>query len=121
MSFGSTITVTINAVAKVLPKINQDNFGSTYKLFETTGSLELTIRHSKESPQKNGKVFDRHNLQLTQVIYATPTVPETTKIAYAVLRNLPDDDFVKVGHLDKAFSDFLGGGTVIADLVSWQS
>lgn len=121
MSFGSTISVTINAVAKVLPKINQDNYGSTYKLFETTGSVELTIRHSKESPQKNGKVYDRHNLQLTQTIYATPTVPETVKIAYAVLRNLPDDDFTKVGHLDKAFADLLVSGTVIADLISWQS
>jgi hypothetical protein len=121
MSFGNSITITVNAVAKVLPKINTDNFGSVYRLYESTGYFELQIRNSKESPQKDGRAFDRHNVTLTQVVYATPTTPEYTRIAQSTFRNLSDDPFVQVGYLTAAFVDWLDLAGTQADLISWQN
>jgi len=123
MAFGSTITITINAVAKVLPRINQDNYGSVYKLFETTGTITLKIRHSTETP-KNGRPIDRHNLEVTQEVYAVPGSPGTpayTRQAYIVMRNNPDDVLATIGFLDAALAAYWASGTVIADLNTWQS
>jgi hypothetical protein len=121
MAFGATITVTVNAVAKVLNRINQDNYGSEYYLRSSTDEFRMKIRHSKESPQADGRVFDRHNVELTHVVYATPTVPELKRIASSTFRVLSTDDLVAAGYLTAAFIDYVDGGTVQADLLTWQS
>lgn len=124
MAFGATITVTVNAVAKVLPRINQDNFGSYYKLFEATGTYTLQIRHSTETVGKSGRPIDRHALTLTQEVYAVPGSPGTpayTRQIYVIMRNNPDDAFATVGFVDKAFGVLLSSGTIIDDLNTWQN
>lgn len=121
MSFGTSVTVKVNAVDKILPRINQDSYGSEYLLRETTEEYRMKIRHAKESPSKSGTVFDRHNVELTHVVFKTATTPEVVRVAYVVLRNVYDDDATKVGYIDKALADFIVSGTVIGDLIGWQN
>jgi hypothetical protein len=89
VTLANPMPITYNAVAKSLPRINQDSYGSEYFLAEATQSFRLKIRHSTESPQKDGSVFDRHNVELTHVVYPTATTPQITSQVYSVLRDTP--------------------------------
>lgn len=120
MAFGATITVSYGGANKVLNRINQDNYGSEYYLREATIDYRMKIRHSKESPSALASTgFDRHNVELTVTLLPTPTAPAVVRQAYAVLRNGFSDDFTEVAKTNKAMSDFISSGTVIADLLSW--
>ena len=44
--FTDTLTVTINAVAKVMVRVNQDGYSSEYRLKETDGEFRLRDRKS---------------------------------------------------------------------------
>lgn len=120
MPFGATLVVAYGGANKTLNRINQDNYGSEYYLREATIEYRLKIRHSKESPSKvTGKGFDRHNVELTVTVLATPTTPAIVRQAYSVFRNDGYDDFAEVKKTDKALSDLLSSGSVIDDLLSW--
>lgn len=121
MAFGATITVTVNAVAKVLNRINQDNYGSEYFLRSATEEYRMKIRHQKESPQADGSVFDRHNVELTHRVLATPTTKEIKRICSYTLRAYDTDDSTVVGQVSGGFIDFVDGGTVQPDLIAWLS
>jgi len=69
--FANTLTLTINAVDKVLTRHNQDNFGSEYIYRSGTESIRLLIRHSTDK-FATGDVL-RHNVFIERTIYATPT------------------------------------------------
>nr|UJQ85249.1 MAG: hypothetical protein 2 [Leviviridae sp.] len=87
--FSDPATVTINAVAKNLIRINQDGYTSEYLLKETTGEYRLRIRNtSYVDKTRAGKKVDRHNVELTHTIYpvAPVTQPEIRK-AYMVFEN----------------------------------
>jgi hypothetical protein len=83
------LTITYNGSSKVLNRINQDNYGSEYFLSEATQSFRVKIRHSVESPLKDGTQFDRHNVEVTHVVFATADAPSITSQVYAVLRDTP--------------------------------
>lgn len=87
--FADTLTITINAVAKVLTRINQDSYSSEYFLRETTGEFRLRIRNtSYVDKNRGGKKIDRHNFELTQTIYAVaPAVYNTVHKVYTVFEN----------------------------------
>jgi hypothetical protein len=81
-------TVTINSVAKVMPRINQDNNSSVYRLRSSLDEYVLTIKHS------NGKIVggqpgEGHLAKLDYTVFATATAPELHLACWAVLQN-PD-------------------------------
>jgi hypothetical protein len=119
MSFGSTLTVTVNAVAKVLNRINQDNYGSEYALLAALEEYRVLIRHSKIT--RAGKTFDRHNVQITHIVYATSTVAEIERRCYIVFENAYNDDKTLMGYLTAGFVDYVDNATVQSDLITWQS
>lgn len=80
----NTLTVTINSVAKILVRVNQDNFGSQYQLKTATESLVLKIRNSTE--KSAGYNYDRHNLEISYLIYATGVAPEQHYTASSTFR-----------------------------------
>lgn len=71
MTFANTLTLTINAVDKVLNRRNQDNYGSEYGYISDTETIRLLIRHDTEKPA-SGDVL-RHNVFIERTILATPT------------------------------------------------
>jgi len=121
MAFGSTLTLTINSVAKVLNRINQDNYGSEYYLRSATDEYRVKIRHSKEATQPDGRNFDRHNVEFTQTVFATSTTPQIVRQFYIVDRTLNSDDLTAAGYLFAGAIDYLDSTTVQSDLLTWQS
>lgn len=121
MSFGSTATITVNAVAKVLNRINQDNYGSEYYLRSSTDEFRMKIRHSKEAKQADGRKLDRHNVEITQTVFATSTVPALTRYTSLTIRCQEYDDVTLAGYLVAGSIDYLDSATVQGDLLTWQS
>lgn len=72
--FANTLTLTINAVAKVLLRTNQDNFGSFYKFADGVEKITMQIRH--DSQTVGGLPVNRHNLYVERTVFATPTTTE---------------------------------------------
>ncbi len=70
----NTLTVTINSVAKVLTRVNQDSFSSEYRLSSATELLVLKIRNTTE--RSLGFPMERHNVDLSWTTHATLTEPE---------------------------------------------
>jgi len=89
--FADQLTVTVNAVAKVLNRINQDKYGSEYFLRESTQEFRLKIRNSSSKPAGSLQTIDRHNFELTNTVYATSTVPAIVRRAYSVYENSRSD------------------------------
>jgi hypothetical protein len=121
MAFGSTITLSVNSVDKVLNRINQDNYGSEYYLRSSTDEYRCKIRHVKESPLADGRAFDRHSLEVTHTVFATSDAPEIKRIASSTFRILGNDDLTAAGYLTAAQINYVDSGTVQADLLTWQS
>lgn len=117
---GDTIAVTVNAVAKTLVKINQDGYSSEYFLKEATQEFRMKIRNSSDRPLPDGTKVSRHNVELTQTVYATTTSPEFVRKSYTVIVNYNNDDATSVGYLQSALNGFLTA-TNIGKLVNWES
>lgn len=117
---GDTVSITVNAVAKTLAKINQDGYSSEYYLRETLQEFRMKVRHTKDRPSKDGVQVDRHNVEVTQTIYATPTTPEIIRRVYGVITNRFSDDAAAVGHLQVALNGFMTAANV-AKLANWES
>jgi len=93
--FSDTLTVTINAVAKNLVRINQDRYSSEYFLRETLGEYVLRIRNSTYLDKSRKISVDRHNIELIQTIYpVAPNLVNTQRKAYVVFENDRGDTIV---------------------------
>ncbi|DAD50073.1 coat protein [ssRNA phage Gerhypos.2_13] len=117
--FASTITLTLNSIAKVLNRNNQDNGGSRYWYKSATESIELLIRHSVDNPTpKTGQVMYRHNVFVERVIFATPTTIERRYTFTATIRESYASDPLESGYLAAAVTAWLGTSTNEADLIA---
>lgn len=109
--FGDTLTVTLDGsggTARVCSKINQDSFSSEYLNRISTDEIRVKIRHTKET-LKSGQTYpmERHNVEFTQTVFATPTAEEKVRQAYVVLRNRADDAVLDVTNLGEALAFWL--------------
>ena len=121
MAFADTITITINAVAKVLNRINQDQYSSEYFLRGTLDEFRLKIRHSSYTNSVTGKLTDRHNVELVQTVYpVSPAVVSTIRKAYVVLENERPDGVTEPLNFDLGFAAFLTSGNV-TKLLNYES
>lgn len=116
---GDTVTVTINAVAKILKKINQDSFSSEYLLRETTGEFRMKIRHSKENTLIRGEQMERHNVELSRVIYGVAPDDGYSVIVSTTLRNPQRVEGAEVDQISDGLADFVKANGVL--LVGWES
>ena len=106
--FAATISITINSVAKVLQRIKDNEGSSSYRLRETDGEYNLTIRQS--SYLKKGAVMntERHAVELVHTLY--PVAPATVPIIrkqYMVLENEVRDTTAAVQKFSSGFAAFL--------------
>jgi hypothetical protein len=103
--FNNTLTLTVNSVAKVLTRINQDNYGSEYKLVSATEQFVLKIRHSKQTSKNSAGTpipFDSHNVFVEHTVFGTPTVPEVVRTASVTVRVQKGDDPAQADFLSDA-------------------
>lgn len=113
--FADPTTVTVNAVAKNLVRINQDSYGSEYLLREALQEFRLKIRSSQGKPRQQKTItgtvvsvqpVDRHSFELTQTVYATATTPEYVRKAYMVVEHLHIDTVTDPVNLANALVAF---------------
>lgn len=88
--FSNTITLTINAVDRVMTRVNQDNYGSEYQFRSGTEKLNMKIRHSVDST--GGQKFNRHNVYTEWTIFATPTTLQRVFTYTFTVRELEGSD-----------------------------
>lgn len=109
MAFPDTITITINAVAKVLTKLRSDDYASEYRL-RTAGVDEFRffIRNSSYRDKATGRMVDRHSVELQQTILPTaPSEIPTVRKTYLVLENQQVDSIVDPAKFGVGFVGFL--------------
>lgn len=119
--FADTITITINAVAKILNRINQDNGGSEYFLRETLGDFRLKIRHTSYNNKTSGRVIDRHNVEFVETVY--PVAPETVatvRKTYTVLEAERKDGITPPLNFSLGFVAWFTNGNV-TKLLQYES
>jgi hypothetical protein len=117
----STVTVTVNSIAKILNRIRDDGFSAEYLLREATGEFRLKVRHSEYTDKTRAKVVNRHNLELVQVVYPTGgALVNTIRKAYLVFEQDFGDTDSSAMDVDEALIDFTTD-TVISDLQAWMS
>lgn len=119
MAFASPLVLTINAVAKSLAKINQDNYGSEYYLRESTGDYRVKIRHSTDKAVVGTGQVHRSNVTVVQTVFSTVAgVPDESYEISMTVRNGKGADATKVGYLGSALSALMVQAR-FEDLVGW--
>lgn len=116
--FGATISLTIGGVAKVLNRVNQDDFGSEYRFRGTLDAVSLKIRHTRDNPDKDGFTALRHNVYIERVVYPTSVDPIKKSSLTFTIRGGEFDDPARGIELAEAAIIWLNSGTpkVYADL-----
>lgn len=120
--FSDTITLTIDADAKVLNRINQDGYTSEYFLRESDGSLRLKLRNtSYKDKSRGGVAVDRHNIELVHTVYpVAPATFPTIRKYYSVLENDQSDDISMSAVTALAVVDFQTDINLMK-LLNWES
>lgn len=119
--FADTITITINAVAKVLNRINQDGYSSEYLLKTSLDQYQLKIRNSSYTDKSRGKVIDRHNIEFVHTIYpVSPATVSTVRKYYSVFENENTDDATVFNQFGVGIVAFQSTGN-ITKLLNWES
>lgn len=119
--FTDTLTITINAIGKVLTRVNQDGYSSEYLLRETTGEYRLKLRNTSYNDKVRGVQVDRHNIEFTYTIYpVAPATLSTVRKFYSILENDKTDlvvDSAKFGAGIVAFHTEAN----FTKLLNWES
>jgi hypothetical protein len=103
--FANTLTITIDGVANVLTRVNQDNYGSEYIKKDGTQLLKLLFRNSVEAASNgSAETTDRHNMFFEHTVFATPTASEKYYTMTATMRSRKTSD---PAWLDKVAAGFI--------------
>lgn len=120
---GDTVTVTLGGsggTERVLKKINQDNYAAEYLDRATSDEVRLRVRHTVETPKAGQVALDRHNVELTQTVFATETDPEYTRQYYTVFRLAKGDVAAECVDVAEALT-YLSDATFLGKIAGWES
>lgn len=119
--FADPATLTVNAVAKNLIKIRQDNYSSEYMLRTANDEFKLNIRNTSYSDKKRGVSIDRHNVELIHTVFpVAPATLSTVRKCYAVIENQQGDTLTDPQYVASALFAFLSAAN-ITKLLNWES
>ena len=118
--FANTLSVTIGAdSARVLTRINQDAYGSVYRLATALELTELVIRNS--STKEQNMLYDRHNAELRHLVYANGTVPERHYVASTTFKTRRQGgDPTRLADVEKAMASLVTT-SLVAGMVQGES
>lgn len=117
---GDSITITVNAIAKTLKKIDSgQTYASEYLLRETDGEFRLKIRHSTDKGLLRGESMHRHNVELTRTVFGTAPDDGYAIVVSSTIRNPERIGGVEVDQLSDGLADFVKANGVL--LVGWES
>jgi hypothetical protein len=117
---GSTITITINAVAKTLNRVNDSEpYSATYFLAEATRDYTATIKHT--IPTTRGASKESHLVRLDIVDYDADGVVTKKQSAWTVLEaSIGSQNTTDLGYFANGLMDFLDA-TVLPKVLARQS
>lgn len=104
--FANTLTITINSVARVLTRVNQDNYGSVYRLKDATQEFTLKFRNTTE-PTDGVEPIDRHNMFFEHIVYATGGATEKKYTMSSTVRLRKTSDPAYAAFVVPAFNTLL--------------
>lgn len=120
--FGNTLVLPHADGDITLVKVNQDQYSSEYRFRNTLMQVTAKIRHATMKKAVGSFVMpaDRHNVEVSQEIYATDTAAAIFRKFYVVLEQMPSDTDVK---LVDSLCDWLiaSAGANITSLQGWES
>lgn len=87
--FGDSITLSIDGVDRVFTRVNNDAYSFEYRHKNSLWKGTVLIRLS--TVKKGNEVYDRRNVDLTMITFATPTTLETVNHCYFVYEGKPSD------------------------------
>ena len=120
---GDTLTFTLGGsggTAKVLSKINQDKYSAEYLLRSSTDEVRARVRHTKEGVKNGSPAMERHNVELTQTVFATSSAPAMVRQCYVVLRTQVGDDLALNVDVAQALAFFMTEAN-LTKLTGWES
>lgn len=118
--FANTLSITIGAdSARVLTRINQDQYGSVYRLATALELTELVIRNNTAKEQN--LLYDRHNAELRHTVYATDLLPERHYVASTTFKTRRQGgDPTRLADVEKAMASIVTT-TLVAGMVQGES
>jgi hypothetical protein len=101
-------------------RINQDSYTAEYSNRGALSATTVKIRHTTVAPKAGKPALDRHNVELSQRIYADGEEPEVFRRVYVVIEQEPGDMDVK---LVDCLADWLiaTANANTTKLLSWES
>jgi len=115
--------ITINAVAKNLVRIRQDNYSAEYLLRSSTEEHRFNVRNTTGVNRKTGIKTDRHNAELIHTVFATSTTPDIVRKSYVVIENQQGDTLVDPTYVAAGLMSFLtaSSNANITKLMNFES
>lgn len=104
-----------------LKKINQDGYSSEYLFRDATSQYRVRVRHTKtNATPARPAIYDRHNFEVVQTIFAAGDVAEYERKFYFVLEHKPGDTSVALGDAvaDKVIAS---SNALLVSLLGWES
>lgn len=106
-----------------LKKVNNDGYSTEYRVKAVDGLSEYRcrIRHTQTNSTANRPaVYDRHNLEVVQTIYAVGDIPAYERKFYFVIEHLPSDTSLA---LYDAVADkvILSSNALLTGMLGWES
>jgi len=109
MAFPDTITITINAVPKILLRIRDDAYSSEYRLRNANvDEFKMFIRNTSYTDKATKRIVERHAVELTHtVLPVAPSEVPTVRKVYTVLENQTVDTVIDPAKFATGFVAFL--------------
>lgn len=110
--FSDPLSVSINAVAKNLIRINQDKYSSEYMLRSALDEFRLNIRNTSRTDSRRGVIVERHNVELVQTVF--PVAPSTrsyVRRCYIVFENEQGDTLLDPKYVGQGLAGLMTSGT----------
>lgn len=104
-------SITVNAVAKSMPRINQDDNSSTYRYRTSTDEYLFTIRHT-DGKITGGIMGESHTVRVKYTVFATATVPEQVMYATLAIQNGDGMDLTQTRNVVLAMTAWAVSATI---------
>jgi len=110
--FADPQTLTVNAVAKILNKIDVGHQASAYLLRTTLDEYRLNIRNTSYTDKKRGVMIDRHNVEFVHTVFpVAPSSLSTVRKTYVVIENQQGDTLTDPTYVASALLTWLTSST----------
>jgi hypothetical protein len=122
--FADPQTLTVNAVAKALVRINQDGYGSVYLLRSAADEFKLTIKNLSRLDKQRGVIIDRHTVEFIHTVFpVAPATLASVRKVYTVIENQQGDTLTDPSYVATALYAWLTASSSvnIGKLLNFES